>query len=636
VQLADGNVFILKADTAVTGGTPACVSVCPDLTSGGVPFAFVDVNVRNSFTYFYAVTAFDVNSVVSGPTSLESPRITKPIVPRLPSGQEAGGSLTTPVLLDRGGATLNPSAAAPALTAATAIFAGPQPPTNGFTPGVAAFTPALVAGGTVTITIDSIIPGHGATGTTPGGFYAPATYHVSVAGPTGTVKITLPLTVSGVADDASVLTYAPAAKLNQTKATPFGGDTNFAMSASVSLQSAGTWRLQSWGRSSANANPTRSAENGPRLWAGTANETQVRPNSGVCKPGVGTCATSTPVPNLAMTGGTITGFDIFSIMAYLSVPSGPMRDIEAVGSTVTRAADFNIYWGAVAGRIDSVIDVTHNIAVPFKTKVRASWGILDTTSFAGTTATPADGNNALLTWSDIACVAPVPVLVGTCGGVADSLAVPLRNTATLSPVAFATSSYAGTSALAANGSGFILYLNGHFFLIRATGLLPTSTAWHARFYSGRVRANHEPPDTIPPTSWTFAGSIRPPATPGLRAQFQFNGSTFSANVTNDSILARVHTLPDPYYVTNALEFTQNQKFLKFVNVPMRAIVRIYSVSGVLVRILTHDDPTGGAELTWNLRNRNNQFVASGVYFYHVETPDGKSKVGRFTVINFAP
>jgi hypothetical protein len=28
-------------------------------------------------------------------------------------------------------------------------------------------------------------------------------------------------------------------------------------------------------------------------------------------------------------------------------------------------------------------------------------------------------------------------------------------------------------------------------------------------------------------------------------------------------------------------------------------------------------------------------VASGVYFYHVETPDGKQKIGRFTVVNFA-
>ena len=102
------------------------------------------------------------------------------------------------------------------------------------------------------------------------------------------------------------------------------------------------------------------------------------------------------------------------------------------------------------------------------------------------------------------------------------------------------------------------------------------------------------------------------------------------------MLNKVHTVPDPYYVTNALEFTQNTKVLKFVNVPMQAIVRIYSVNGVLVRVLTQNDVGGGGELTWNLRNRNNQFVASGVYFYHVETPEGKTKIGRFTVVNFAP
>ena len=33
--------------------------------------------------------------------------------------------------------------------------------------------------------------------------------------------------------------------------------------------------------------------------------------------------------------------------------------------------------------------------------------------------------------------------------------------------------------------------------------------------------------------------------------------------------------------------------------------------------------------------RNNQFVASGVYFYHVESASGKAKIGRFTVVNFA-
>ena len=59
------------------------------------------------------------------------------------------------------------------------------------------------------------------------------------------------------------------------------------------------------------------------------------------------------------------------------------------------------------------------------------------------------------------------------------------------------------------------------------------------------------------------------------------------------------------------------------------------VSGILVQMIAVNDVTGGGEAQWNLRNRNNQFVASGVYFYHVETRDGKSKIGRFTIVNFA-
>ena len=86
----------------------------------------------------------------------------------------------------------------------------------------------------------------------------------------------------------------------------------------------------------------------------------------------------------------------------------------------------------------------------------------------------------------------------------------------------------------------------------------------------------------------------------------------------------------------SLEATANTKILRFVNLPSRAIIRIYSTSGVLVNVLVHNDPTDGGEETWNVRNRNNQFVASGVYFYHVEAADGKTKVGRFTIVNFAP
>jgi hypothetical protein len=81
-----------------------------------------------------------------------------------------------------------------------------------------------------------------------------------------------------------------------------------------------------------------------------------------------------------------------------------------------------------------------------------------------------------------------------------------------------------------------------------------------------------------------------------------------------------------------------------VNLPERAIIRIYSSSGVLVQVLEHNSSThgattdaisvGGGQETWNVRNRNNQVVASGVYFYHIEAGDAR-RVGRFTVVNFA-
>ncbi len=66
------------------------------------------------------------------------------------------------------------------------------------------------------------------------------------------------------------------------------------------------------------------------------------------------------------------------------------------------------------------------------------------------------------------------------------------------------------------------------------------------------------------------------------------------------------------------------------------IVRIYSVSGILLAVLEHNDPTGGGEATWDLRSRNGHLVATGVYIYHVETAAGQEKVGRFTVVMGIP
>jgi hypothetical protein len=76
------------------------------------------------------------------------------------------------------------------------------------------------------------------------------------------------------------------------------------------------------------------------------------------------------------------------------------------------------------------------------------------------------------------------------------------------------------------------------------------------------------------------------------------------------------------------------KIIKFVNLPTQATIRIYSSSGVLVRVLNYESATLGGMLDWNVRNRNNQVVASGVYFYHVESGNARH-IGRMTIVNFA-
>jgi len=633
VELANGDVLNLVADTAVVGGA----SGFPALSNTGVSFAYTDNDVRNGFTYHYAVTAFDLNSVKSGPSSLESTRITKTTTPRSPSGQEVVGVLSPQELLAANGTVLNAAAAHPALEAATGKFTGPIPPTNGIQVGLAAFLPELLGNGNLTVTIDSITVGMQELDVLPGSA-RDAVYYMTGQGAGAPVQFVLPLQpASGFAGstvDTSATAAFEATAIDSAKSARFGGNQTYSLFGQATISLPGSFRLTNWGRADANGIPAGSARNGPRWWEGArgSNENTDDPVGGVCTPAAGGCAVGTKVPDISKTAGQIPGVLIEGVHSYLTTANSPGRILEGATATVNRAADFHVVWGA-GGVIDTVWDDTHGVRVPFDTRTGASWGILNQASFAATPqASTRDAKNGLLTWSDIFCVAPMPRYTTQCGSIADNLGAVLQNTAALNPIAIrdTNASYAGTAAAGytATGNGFIFYLNGHFFLMQMAGLPAAGTIWHARFYSGVI--------TGTAGSYAFAGEVRPPNVPGLRVRVAYTGSTLDPSTTTAANLERVHTVPDPYYVSNALETTANQKVLQFVNLPAQAVVRIYSLSGVLVNVLTHNDPQGGGLLTWDLRNRNNQFVASGVYFYHVEAPDGQTKVGRFTVVNFAP
>jgi hypothetical protein len=95
-------------------------------------------------------------------------------------------------------------------------------------------------------------------------------------------------------------------------------------------------------------------------------------------------------------------------------------------------------------------------------------------------------------------------------------------------------------------------------------------------------------------------------------------------------LDRVRVVPNPYYNRSRYELSQFSRIMRFINLPERATVRIFSLSGQLVRTLEKTDPTTSV-LNWDLQTENRLPVASGVYVYHVEAPGVGTIFGRLVV-----
>ncbi|NOZ08050.1 MAG: hypothetical protein GXO91_04120 [FCB group bacterium] len=98
----------------------------------------------------------------------------------------------------------------------------------------------------------------------------------------------------------------------------------------------------------------------------------------------------------------------------------------------------------------------------------------------------------------------------------------------------------------------------------------------------------------------------------------------------DNPLRNLRVVPDPYVVTNAWETSEFGKKLQFRNLPDRCTIKIYTLAGERIATVEHNAPTGYE--FWNMRTRNDQFIAPGTYLYYAATADGYSTQGRFLVI----
>jgi hypothetical protein len=151
-------------------------------------------------------------------------------------------------------------------------------------------------------------------------------------------------------------------------------------------------------------------------------------------------------------------------------------------------------------------------------------------------------------------------------------------------------------------------------------------------------------------SMSIDSTVTPPDTSYIEqsgpkfGKFTQNMMRVMPQTTATQTLDDVYVVPNPYRESAAWDLAETNveptgRRIKFFNLPHKATIRIFSLSGDLVQVIEHDDTRPStpdlpaSQESWNLISRNNQDTVSGIYLYQVQShEDGSTQVGKFVII----
>lgn len=167
---------------------------------------------------------------------------------------------------------------------------------------------------------------------------------------------------------------------------------------------------------------------------------------------------------------------------------------------------------------------------------------------------------------------------------------------------------------------------------------------------------------VSPANIRFAWNItyNSPASPGVNPIFPKGGDKFQISTTKPfksgdkfvvttkaqlidnalakSQLSKIDVVPNPYLGAAAWEKRnlnttgRGERKIDFINLPKECTIRIYTLSGQLIKtIYKNSDMLEGA-VSWNLITDDGMEAAYGVYVYHVEAPGIGEYIGKFAII----
>lgn len=120
--------------------------------------------------------------------------------------------------------------------------------------------------------------------------------------------------------------------------------------------------------------------------------------------------------------------------------------------------------------------------------------------------------------------------------------------------------------------------------------------------------------------------------------YQFTTSAQSFDKSKlQADMSKIAVVPNPYTGAASWEpattgVGRGTRLIYFIHLPAKCTINIYTISGSLVKTLYHDANLRDGQEPWNLVSKDGMDIAFGVYVYHVQTPGGDEKIGRFAII----
>jgi len=135
----------------------------------------------------------------------------------------------------------------------------------------------------------------------------------------------------------------------------------------------------------------------------------------------------------------------------------------------------------------------------------------------------------------------------------------------------------------------------------------------------------------------------------VRFSAPFAGMRIALNLTpaqKSSVpgrLSLIKVVPNPYIASSLFDSGPNKRSIMFTHLPLRAEIRIYTVSGNLVNVLSHGPGEQGSvgstgdrnsgQYSFDLTTRFGDQMASGIYYFHVQDLEtGEKTLGKFSII----